>query len=61
MILQKIAVKGHNEIMAAHWVSQQITLFTAFAWISDNHTESFLVLSDKTEHENLWLQHVSPN
>ena len=39
-----------NEIQAAHWTQQQVTISTAHAWISEGVKESFVIVSDSLNH-----------
>lgn len=39
-----------NEIKAAHWTDQQVTIFTAHAWIGEGVKESFTIVSDSLNH-----------
>ena len=39
-----------NETRAVHWTHQQITIFTAHAWIGEGVKESFVIMSDSLNH-----------
>lgn len=35
-----------NEIRSAHWNHSQATIFTVHAWINENSSENFAIVSD---------------
>ena len=39
-----------NEIQRAHWNHSQSTIFTAHAWINENSSDSFAIVSDHLSH-----------
>lgn len=41
---ENFAMKQQNEIQSAHWSHQQCSIFTAYAWISENEAQSFALI-----------------
>ena len=52
---EKAFLVSQNEIQSAHWYYEQVTIFTAHAWIKDDTTESFVIVSDELQHNKLSL------
>lgn len=46
-----------DEIQSAHWKHQQLTIFTAVAWLPETGPASFAVVSDEMQHgkEAVWV------
>lgn len=42
---------SQDEIQSAHWTHQQITIFTCCAWLRENVTRPFVVISDELNHD----------
>ena len=47
---ENFAVQQQNEIMSAHWIKQEITVFTTVLY-HDGSTKSFCVISDELHHD----------
>jgi hypothetical protein len=47
---ENFSFREQNEIQAAHWSNAQCTLFTAFAWLGRNETQSYVLVSDNLDH-----------
>lgn len=50
---ENASLQSQNEIQSCHWSHGQATLFTAFAWIAQDITESIVIVSDDLLHNKL--------
>lgn len=50
---ENFTATSQDEIQSAHWVHQQITIFTAVAWMSGEEKQCFAVISDELGHGKL--------
>ncbi len=65
---ENYAAVSQDEVQSAHWSHQQVTIFTAVAWMS-NGLQSFVVVSDDLQHDKVavWvmlkaiLKHIKEN
>jgi hypothetical protein len=54
---QNYSAISQDEVQSAHWTHQQITLFTAVAWVREDICESIVVVSDDLKHDkvSVWV------
>ena len=50
---ENAALVHQNEIQSAHWAHKQATLFTSYAWVDKDVSESVVIVSDDLHHTKL--------
>ena len=47
---ENYAILEQNEIQSAHWCHDQVTVFTAYAWVNKNKGQSYAIISNELQH-----------
>ena len=47
---ENVTIIHQDEIQSAHWSHQQVTIFTAHAWINKDVKESLAIISNNLNH-----------